>query len=724
MSSLLPIHFFTIVLNGEPFIRHHIEVFRRLNVPWTWHVVEGLAAHRQNPACGEQREGRLPAEFLSTGHSNDGTSDYLDSLARAWPDQVRLYRKPPGRSWGGKVEMVNAPIPNLTREGLLWQIDADELWTVNQIEQTHAAFVRDPKKSAAWFNCHFFVGPEICTSTPNVFGNFNHMESVRVWRFQPGDYWQTHEPPTLVRPASPGGAVDLGRLNPLMHEETSRLGLRFQHFAYAIEAQIRFEEDYYGYGGALASWNRLQTEAAKAPRLRSFFSWVWEAEIGTAHTLRTFSRRLFEPWIPASRAMPARRQGTVPLAQRDATGRWRFFPELPPAQAAPHMVLLRTDRIGDNLLSFGLIQPLREAFPAARITLACPQDTACLIPDRSQVDEVVEFERDRGHADPAYRRQIATRLQRVPVDWLLCPQFNRDNLANKLSVLVQAPRRVGFAGESIHDRPRDRRKYRRYARHFHELIPVTDREEPELEKYGQFLKGLGVPAPARLPHFLPAEADEAAAETLLRGAGLLTRPLLAVFPAAANPIRTLPQVGAAIRGLSELAGFAVLGLGDAQHRDLLECTLRESGMDGLNLAGQTTLTVAAALLRRCRLGVGAETGLGHLACAVGCRNVIVLGGGDFGRFYPYSPLTTAVSLPLSCYYCHYDCRQPSVYCLKSVPVPTLRAAIVHALQQENSKPLLCVPPMGVLIEGTQSLRVKPQDLARCGGPLPWPVREI
>jgi hypothetical protein len=32
--DLLPIHFFTIVLNGKPFITYHLEAFRHLPFEW------------------------------------------------------------------------------------------------------------------------------------------------------------------------------------------------------------------------------------------------------------------------------------------------------------------------------------------------------------------------------------------------------------------------------------------------------------------------------------------------------------------------------------------------------------------------------------------------------------------------------------------------------------------------------------------------------------------
>ena len=102
MTSPLPLHFFTIVLNGEPFIRHHIEVFRRLTVPWHWHIIEGVAQLKHDTAWSVRAGGHIPDEFHREGRSVDGTSEYLDHVARDFPKQVTVYRKPPRRQARGR----------------------------------------------------------------------------------------------------------------------------------------------------------------------------------------------------------------------------------------------------------------------------------------------------------------------------------------------------------------------------------------------------------------------------------------------------------------------------------------------------------------------------------------------------------------------------------------------------------------------------------------------
>ena len=722
--SNTPIHFFTIVLNGEPFIRHHINVFRKLPFPWVWHIIEGLAGHVRDTAWGAKRGGALPDEFLATARSTDGTSEYLDHLAVENPGRVILYRKPPGVRWEGKLEMVLAPLANIREECLLWQIDADELWTASQIARMRELFAKDPSKTAAWFYCYFFLAPEFCSNETDVYGNFTRGEWLRVWRLQPGDNWEAHEPPTLVRRGAKGDTMDVGRLNPFTQKQTAAERLVFQHYAYVTEQQLRFKERYYGYAGAVAAWQKLQKALPRAPRLRRFLPWVREMEIGTSHTLRTLGRVLAEPWSPGARALPARRLGVTPLAQQDSTGRWYFHDEAPPGEAAPHIVILRSDRIGDHLLSFGLIQSIRQAHPRARLTLACPSDVSCLVPDRSLLNRIVAFDRERGHYDSRYRREVRKSIEEVPVDLLVCSQYNRDNLANKLSVEIRARRRVGFESEVAVKRPSHERKHRRYARQFHLLVPSVGRDMPELHKYRRLLQAVGINAPLEPPHFKPSPADCMEAEELLRKQNFLERPLLAVFPGAANPIRNVPMLGRAIRQVSELNDFALLGLGAESHHDLVAKTIEDSGRPGVNLAGRTSLTIAAALLEKCRLALGTDTGLAHLACAVGCRNVVILGGGDFGRFFPYSPLTSAVSLPLACYYCHYVCRFPEPYCLTEVPLGTIRAALVDSLSSRSSKPQLFVPKNEKLTAQASGLRIVSHELLARLHELGCELREV
>jgi hypothetical protein len=272
-----PIRFFTIVLNGMPFLRHHLPILQQLTVPWEWHIAEGLAELKHDTAWSVRRRwsirkpfrlqscGWLPHQFHTEGRSIDGTTEYLDEIAQA-DSRVKVFRTPLGTYWDGKREMVRATYAGINTETLLWQVDSDELWTVDQIHKVHAMFAASPDKMAARYWCHYYVGPELEILDRNCYGN-GPDGWIRTWRTRPGDVWEAHEPPLLVRDGVPLCSRSF------LQDETERQGLVFEHYAYVTEQQVAFKEAYYGYSSALRHWRKLQT--AKPPmQLHRYLPWV------------------------------------------------------------------------------------------------------------------------------------------------------------------------------------------------------------------------------------------------------------------------------------------------------------------------------------------------------------------------------------------------------------------------------------------------------------------
>lgn len=199
--------------------------------------------------------------------SHDGTAEYLASLD--FDPRVKVVHRP---LWNGKLEMVNFPLKSLKEPCLLWQIDSDEIWNEEQIMWMRLMFKRNPEKNEAMFYCRYFVGPDIITVGENCYGNNLSYEWKRVWRFEPGMKFESHEPPVL-------GGNGRGP-NRFSHEETRDAGLVFDHFAYATEKTVRFKQEYYGresglYKNAVNDWRRLQANTKwPVTRLKDFLPWV------------------------------------------------------------------------------------------------------------------------------------------------------------------------------------------------------------------------------------------------------------------------------------------------------------------------------------------------------------------------------------------------------------------------------------------------------------------
>lgn len=331
----LPVHFFTIVLNGEPFIRYHLDILKQLPFRWHWHIVEGVADLKGCSAWSLPLGGRIPHEMHSNGRSVDGTTDYLDAIERSEPERVTIYRKPSGEFWDGAIEMVNAPLPNITEECLLWQVDVDELWTIEQICRMRQLFSEHPDRMAAYYWCWYFVGEQLMISSRHCYAQNPRQEWLRTWRYQPGNVWISHSPPILVEQA---GGRNIASIKPFMHDETEAAGLVFQHFAYVTPDQLRLKEQYYGYKNALSRWQLLQAETRFPVRLRQYFPWVRD--------FTTVDR--------------AESCGVVPIAH-PVNGTWQFrLPdELQPAPVLPAVPLIAIDGVFFQLHKTGIARVWR-----------------------------------------------------------------------------------------------------------------------------------------------------------------------------------------------------------------------------------------------------------------------------------------------------------------------------------------------------------------------------
>ena len=336
MASELPIHFFTLVLNGEPFIRFHLERFQALKCPWHWHIIEGLAELKHDTAWSLQFGASIPPDVAREGRSVDGTAEYLDQLVRENPEHITLYRAPNGRLWDGKLEMVNAPLANLPAECLLWEVDSDELWTTQQLTLLRELFLRNPDRTAAVFYCWYFVAPDLAINRRR---RYPEIEWRRAWRYRKGMHWLAHEPPVLAQ-SVPGTDkyVDVTMQRPFAPAEMEQAGLVFQHFAYVIEPQLRFKETYYGYKGITEQWRRLRANRDFPVPLKRFFDW---------------------PWVhPGAMVEPAEAVGIRPLAHVNEAGAWLMQPAPVRKMDVPQMKPGARARRGVLFLKWGAVDVL------------------------------------------------------------------------------------------------------------------------------------------------------------------------------------------------------------------------------------------------------------------------------------------------------------------------------------------------------------------------------
>jgi ADP-heptose:LPS heptosyltransferase len=667
----LKIEFFTIVYNGQPWIRGQAEFLRRLEgVDWRWHVVEGLAEHVKDTAWCKEAGGRISDfESRNSNLSTDGTREFLDGLKKEFGDRFSIYRPPGAEPWPGKKAMIDCFLPELEEGCLLWQLDVDEFWKPNQVRQILAEFEKRPELTAGWFDCDYFFGWDRCSSRPGVFGNFREFEWLRVWRYRKGDQWDSHEPPALMRVAQDCRRKNVGGIYPMHQDETRAKGWRFQHYAMTDRAQMEFKEIYYGHRGLIAGLDQLGKSSRSEPLARSLFPHILDKEIGAARTLRTFLKKITRAFQPGARAEDARKAGTVPIAQMDIRGQVRFtFDEQKAGQPAS-ILIIRADRIGDQILFLPFLASLRKQMPFAQIHLAVPEDVAPIYRLWGEVDRLHTFRRDEGHRSAGYRNKL---LEQMPghFDWVILPAFNGEKLSYKLASRMEGKRKVGFAGEFRGVKARHRSSYEKMVR---EKVPVPNPDIHELEKYRLLLRHLGLK-----PEIDPPKISLGEGGGSHLGGQKKSNPRIILAVGTVNPIKEYPRWSEVVASLSAKLNpewVLVGGKGEKVPQDLrlvLPAKVRD-------LRGQTTLEELAQEIAQAELYLGVDTGPAHLALALGKPTVVVLGGGDYGRFFPYGK-ARVVTRQMDCFQCHWECRYDRALCLHDISPPEIVKAVEEALK--------------------------------------------
>jgi len=395
--------------------------------------------------------------------------------------------------------------------------------------------------------------------------------------------------------------------------------------------------------------------------------------------------RKFFPWVKDGATVDTvESQNLALLGRKNILGHWRFRPGRPAADEPQRVLWIRIDAIGDNVLAASMFPHLRQKFPFAEITVLCLDHVAELYETCPFIDRIIPIDRHKMERDKRYRKKIAAELQGKRFDLALNSTYSRNDVADILAALCGARERVAFEGDCSNLDPeladRGKKVYER-------LISTGPEPKPELDRHREFLRALGISADQLQPIVWTTQEDEAWAEEIFRKNQLDSGRTFALFPTAQQSYKEYPHFAEVLRHFPNY-DLAIFGKSETPSvRELLSNVPNRI----VNLVGQTTLRQMASCLRRCRLYLGVDSAGAHLACAVGLPNVVLVGGGQFGRFLPYSPLSSVVVLPLECFECNWHCRFTKVHCLQDIEPDVVVRAIERTVQGIGGRPRIFFP---------------------------------
>jgi ADP-heptose:LPS heptosyltransferase len=330
----------------------------------------------------------------------------------------------------------------------------------------------------------------------------------------------------------------------------------------------------------------------------------------------------------------------LPNAQAAATATLAFDPDRPRLDRLRKVCIFRALQLGDMLCTVPALRSLRAGLPDATIALVgLPWARSFVRRFHRYVDEFIEFP---GHpampeqpARPQLWSDFVAMMRERRFD-LALQMHGSGEISNDVVAAFGAARCAGFCASA-------------------EAAPdpgtflLWQAREPEVLRYVRLMRHLGFPdCGTELEWPL---LDDDAAEDL--PAALELESYVCVHPGARLLSRRWPvERFAQVADRLAAGGYTVVVTGSTEEMPLAAALVQHMRESALDLAGKTSLGGLAQLIGRARLLVCNDTGVSHVAAAVGTPSVVVCCGADPVRWAPLDAVRHRVLYqPLDCRPC-------------------------------------------------------------------------
>lgn len=290
-----------------------------------------------------------------------------------------------------------------------------------------------------------------------------------------------------------------------------------------------------------------------------------------------------------------------------------------PVTGPLRIAVLTSHGIGDVVCAKPLVDALRQAHPGAHLTciLKSPAESA-VFAEPGLVDDFMYIDTSSG-VSPLTMLRLVARIVRARFDLFVIGTDLAPVKAPVLAFLSRAGIRVGEdwsrAGRLLTHRVR------------------RDMAEHKVDSNARIGAAIGLSVP-RAPRLRFTDAEVAAADALLADNGFVSaRPIVAIHPGSGPqaPHKRWPRDRYVSYGASLPRDVDVLLVGGPAEREdaafIAEklAALRDGEGHVGSVTGRLSVRTTAAVLSRCHVVVGGDSGILHLARAAGARTVSLFG---------------------------------------------------------------------------------------------------
>jgi lipopolysaccharide heptosyltransferase II len=287
---------------------------------------------------------------------------------------------------------------------------------------------------------------------------------------------------------------------------------------------------------------------------------------------------------------------------------------------APRILITRTDRIGDLVLTTPLFKALREKFPKAWIAVVVFLEHREIVQENPFLDEVILYDKKGSEHGLWGQLCFSQKLRSKGFDVVVHAHgTNRMHLA---AWFAGIPLRIGYA-----------RRAPWALTHVH---PYNKKEgkKQEAEYLFELLDLLGVTPPKEIETFFPVADLYIRSFESLRAFHKIPcdQPWIVLNPAASDVTKMWPaeRFAELVTRIQKDRSNTFIAIGTAQDRSLIAKLIKNTPVPIFDLSGRLSLGHLGALLKRSALLISNDSGPVHIATAVGTPVVSIFGRYEAG----------------------------------------------------------------------------------------------
>lgn len=334
------------------------------------------------------------------------------------------------------------------------------------------------------------------------------------------------------------------------------------------------------------------------------------------------------------------------------------------------ILILELWGIGDVVLASCVLRPLRAKFPDASLTLLSPAYGRILLENTGLVDHFIEWIAPWTAATGKYRfwdwdwRALVRLIRQLRAQrFTLVLDARGDVRNNILTFLVHPKQSFGYnwsGGGFLLDHN----------------FRLECREQHRVEAWRNLLKNLAIDVTAAIPNLVISTHEQKFRDEFFFSSQVKDGLRIGIHPGAKSELRrwSLQNFQSIAQWLADTKKMNLVIFTDESGYGL-ELTTR-GDFDNNSLVFGGSLRQLIAVISGLDLLLCNDTGVMHIAAALGIPTVAIFGPGDQRHIGPYGAGHTIVEIPdVSCRPCFDRCIQPRPFCIQDISLEQVQEAL-------------------------------------------------